>query len=74
MLNQTIGSEDAELCKRIMAVVSAVYQPVTLGEPMVLSWDCDPELLDLSVTREPAEASFISFHIIPSYVIVESLS
>ncbi|EMR91224.1 putative beta transducin-like protein [Botrytis cinerea BcDW1] len=32
MLDQIIDSEDAELCKSILAVVSAVYRPLTLDE------------------------------------------
>ncbi|KAF4628465.1 hypothetical protein G7Y89_g9687 [Cudoniella acicularis] len=32
MLDQIMNSEDAELCKSILAVVSAVYRPVTLDE------------------------------------------
>ena len=32
MMDQIWNSEDAELCKRILAVVSAVYRPVTLDE------------------------------------------
>ncbi|PQE20078.1 hypothetical protein CJF30_00001354 [Rutstroemia sp. NJR-2017a BBW] len=32
MLDQIIDSEDAELCKSILAVVSAVYRPITLDE------------------------------------------
>jgi hypothetical protein len=32
MMDQICGSEDAELCKRILAVVSVVYRPVTLDE------------------------------------------
>jgi hypothetical protein len=32
MMNQIWNSEDAELCKHILAVVSAVYRPVTLDE------------------------------------------
>jgi hypothetical protein len=32
MIDQIWISEDAELCKRILAVVSAVYRPVTLDE------------------------------------------
>ncbi|KAF4636392.1 hypothetical protein G7Y89_g1706 [Cudoniella acicularis] len=32
MMNQICDSEDAELCKRILAVVSIVYRPVTLDE------------------------------------------
>ena len=32
MIDQIKNSEDAELCKRILAVVSAVYRPVTLDE------------------------------------------
>jgi hypothetical protein len=30
MIDQICVSEDAELCKRILAVVTAVYQPVTV--------------------------------------------
>ncbi|KAK6591872.1 nwd1 protein [Botrytis cinerea] len=36
MLDQIIDSEDAELCKSILAVVSAVYRPVTLDELVAL--------------------------------------
>lgn len=32
MIDQICSSEDAELCKGILAVVAAVYQPVTLDE------------------------------------------
>ncbi|KAF2195100.1 hypothetical protein K469DRAFT_615361 [Zopfia rhizophila CBS 207.26] len=32
MIDQIKNSEDAELCKRILAVVSAVYRPITLDE------------------------------------------
>jgi len=32
MMNQITASEDAELCKRILAIVSAVYRPITLDE------------------------------------------
>ncbi|KAM3067045.1 hypothetical protein ACMFMG_011824 [Clarireedia jacksonii] len=32
MLDQIMNSEDAELCKSILAIVSAVYRPVTLDE------------------------------------------
>jgi hypothetical protein len=32
MLDQIMDSEDAELCRNILAVVSAVYRPVTLDE------------------------------------------
>jgi hypothetical protein len=32
MIDQLRDSEDARLCKRILAVVSAVYWPVTLDE------------------------------------------
>jgi hypothetical protein len=32
MMDQICNSEDAELCKRILAVVSAVFRPVTLDE------------------------------------------
>ena len=32
MIDQICDSEDADLCKRILAVVSAVYRPVTLDE------------------------------------------
>jgi hypothetical protein len=32
MKDQIWSSEDAELCKRILAVVSAVYRPVALDE------------------------------------------
>jgi hypothetical protein len=32
MMDQIWNSEDAELCKRILAVVSVVYRPVTLDE------------------------------------------
>ena len=32
MLDQIIDSEDADLCKSILAVVSAVYRPITLDE------------------------------------------
>ena len=32
MMDQIWNSEDAELCKRILAVVSTVYRPVTLDE------------------------------------------
>jgi hypothetical protein len=32
MMDQIWNSEDTELCKRILAVVSAVYRPVTLDE------------------------------------------
>lgn len=35
MLDQIIDSEDAELCKSILAVVSAVYRPVTLEELVI---------------------------------------
>ena len=34
MIDQIRDSEDAELCKRILAVVSAVYRPFTLDELM----------------------------------------
>ncbi|KAK6611209.1 vegetative incompatibility protein het-e-1 [Botrytis cinerea] len=36
MLGQIIDSEDAELCKSILAVVSVVYRPVTLDELVAL--------------------------------------
>lgn len=36
MLGQIKDSEDAELCKSILAVVSAVYWPVTLDELVAL--------------------------------------
>ena len=32
MMDQITASEDSELCKRILAVVSAVYRPITLDE------------------------------------------
>jgi hypothetical protein len=32
MIDQICTSDDAELCKSILAVVSVVYQPITLGE------------------------------------------
>lgn len=32
MIDQIRGSEDSELCKRILAIVSTVYRPVTLDE------------------------------------------
>jgi hypothetical protein len=32
IMDQIRGSDDAELCKRILAVVSAVYRPITLDE------------------------------------------
>jgi hypothetical protein len=35
MLDQIMDLEDAELCKSILAVVSAVYRPVTLDELVV---------------------------------------
>ncbi|KAM3066213.1 hypothetical protein ACMFMG_012117 [Clarireedia jacksonii] len=36
MLDQIMDSEDAELCKSILAVVSTVYRPVTLDELVAL--------------------------------------
>ncbi|KAH8586504.1 NACHT domain-containing protein, partial [Bisporella sp. PMI_857] len=36
MLDQMIDSEDAELCIRILAVVSTVYRPITLDELVAL--------------------------------------
>src|SRR2546423_10832907 len=32
MMDQITASEDAELCKRILALTSAVYRPITLDE------------------------------------------
>ncbi|KAF2189253.1 WD40 repeat-like protein [Zopfia rhizophila CBS 207.26] len=32
MIDQIMGSEDAELCKRILAVISTVYRPITLDQ------------------------------------------
>ncbi|KAJ4296415.1 hypothetical protein N0V90_006460 [Kalmusia sp. IMI 367209] len=32
MLDQICSSEDADLCKRILAVISAVYEPISLDE------------------------------------------
>jgi len=32
MMDQIMASEDAELCKRILALASAVYRPITLDE------------------------------------------
>jgi hypothetical protein len=32
MINQVRKSEDAELCKRILAVMSLVYRPIALDE------------------------------------------
>jgi len=36
MMDHILNSDDTELCKRILAVVSLVYRPVTLDEPVSL--------------------------------------
>jgi hypothetical protein len=45
MLDQIMNSEDAELCKSILDVVSAVYRPVTLDE-LVAFVDIPDEVAD----------------------------
>ena len=36
MLDQIMASEDSELCMNILAVVSTVYQPITVDELVTL--------------------------------------
>jgi hypothetical protein len=48
MLQQIDATDDAELCKQILAVVSAVYRPITVGELIILV----DELEDFTTDRE----------------------
>ncbi|KAF2811645.1 HET-domain-containing protein [Mytilinidion resinicola] len=52
MMEQICNSDDADLCKRILALISIVYRPVTLKELTSLVEMLDDIADDLASTRE----------------------